>query len=185
VASVDAYESDFGKLRCVANRFRVLRDVMCSNRQMGGRLSQRPQLTSIPLRQRRRSVGARSGGIALVARNEKASAGVRQHHVLSQSRSSSHLPWLPAASSAVCACLAAVALPPDISEHGSSRQLRSPPSIVYRLPHPMRRHACCSLIFDPFLCRLLKATGILGGCITTSEPPVTSPLIPRLLATSR
>ena len=78
VASVDAYESDFGKLKVVANRFQRPRDVLVLELDkwavayLNGR-----NMVSIPLAKTgdsdRRQVLAE---YALVARNEKASGGV-------------------------------------------------------------------------------------------------------------
>lgn len=78
VASVDAYESDFGKLKVVANRFQRPRDVLVLEMDkwavayLNGR-----NMISIPLAKTgdsdRRQVLAE---YALVARNEKASGGV-------------------------------------------------------------------------------------------------------------
>lgn len=78
VASVDAYESDFGKLKVVANRFQRPRDVLLLEMDkwavayLNGR-----NMISIPLAKtgdsERRQVLAE---YALVARNEKASGGV-------------------------------------------------------------------------------------------------------------
>jgi len=78
VASVDAYESDFGKLKVVANRFQRPRDVLVLEidkwaiAYLNGR-----NMTSIPLAKTgdsdRRQILAE---YALVARNEKASGGV-------------------------------------------------------------------------------------------------------------
>ncbi|VIO77375.1 DUF5309 domain-containing protein [Bradyrhizobium ivorense] len=78
VASVDAYESDFGKLKVVANRFQRPRDVLVLEMDkwavayLNGR-----NMISIPLAKtgdsERRQVLAE---YALVARNEKASGGV-------------------------------------------------------------------------------------------------------------
>ncbi len=78
VASVDAYESDFGKLKVVANRFQRPRDVLVLEMEkwavayLNGR-----NMTSIPLAKTgdsdRRQILAE---YALVARNEKASGGV-------------------------------------------------------------------------------------------------------------
>jgi len=78
VASVDAYESDFGKLKVVANRFQRSRDVLVLEMDkwalafLNGR-----NMTSIPLAKtgdsERREVLSE---YTLVARNEKASGGV-------------------------------------------------------------------------------------------------------------
>jgi len=78
VASVDAYESDFGKLKVVANRFQRPRDVLVLEMDkwavayLNGR-----NMVSIPLAKtgdsERRQILAE---YALVARNEKASGGV-------------------------------------------------------------------------------------------------------------
>jgi len=78
VASVDAYESDFGKLKVVANRFQRARDVLVlemdkwSVAYLNGR-----NMISIPLAKtgdsERRQILAE---YALVARNEKASGGI-------------------------------------------------------------------------------------------------------------
>ena len=78
VASVDAYESDFGKLKVVANRFQRARDVLVLEMDkwavayLNGR-----NMISIPLAKtgdsERRQVLAE---YSLVARNEKASGGV-------------------------------------------------------------------------------------------------------------
>jgi hypothetical protein len=78
VASVDAYESDFGKLKVVANRFQRSRDVLVLELDkwavayLNGR-----NMLSIPLAKTgdsdRRQILAE---YALVARNEKASGGV-------------------------------------------------------------------------------------------------------------
>jgi hypothetical protein len=78
VASVDAYESDFGKLKVVANRFQRTRDVLILEMEkwaiafLNGR-----NMISIPLAKTgdsdRRQILAE---YALVARNEKASGGV-------------------------------------------------------------------------------------------------------------
>lgn len=78
VASVDAYESDFGKLKVVANRFQRARDVLVLEMDkwavafLPGR-----NMTSIPLAKNgdsdRRAVLSE---YTLVARNEKASGGV-------------------------------------------------------------------------------------------------------------
>ena len=78
VASVDAYESDFGKLKVVANRFQRPRDVLVLEMDkwavayLNGR-----NMISIPLAKTgdsdRRKILAE---YALVARNEKASGGV-------------------------------------------------------------------------------------------------------------
>jgi hypothetical protein len=78
VASVDAYESDFGKLKVVANRFQRTRDVLILQMEkwaiafLNGR-----NMISIPLAKTgdsdRRQILAE---YALVARNEKASGGV-------------------------------------------------------------------------------------------------------------
>ncbi len=78
VASVDAYESDFGKLKVVANRFQRPRDVLVLELDkwavayLNGR-----NMISIPLAKTgdsdRRQILAE---YALVARNEKASGGV-------------------------------------------------------------------------------------------------------------
>jgi hypothetical protein len=78
VASVDAYESDFGKLKVVANRFQRTRDVLVLEMDkwavayLNGR-----NMTSIPLAKTgdsdRRQILAE---YALVARNAKASGGV-------------------------------------------------------------------------------------------------------------
>jgi hypothetical protein len=78
VASVDAYESDFGKLKVVANRFQRTRDVLVLEMDkwavayLNGR-----NMTSIPLAKTgdsdRRQILAE---YALVARNEKSSGGV-------------------------------------------------------------------------------------------------------------
>ena len=77
-ASVDAYESDFGKLKVVANRFQRARDVLVleldkwAEAFLNGR-----QMISIPLAKTgdsdRRQILSE---YALVARNEKASGGV-------------------------------------------------------------------------------------------------------------
>lgn len=78
VASVDAYESDFGKLKVVANRFQRARDVLVleMNKWAMAPLKGRNML-SIPLARtgdsERRAVVAE---YALVARNEKASGGI-------------------------------------------------------------------------------------------------------------
>src|SRR5690242_279755 len=78
VASVDAYESDFGKLKVVANRFQRPRDVLLLEMDkwavayLNGR-----NMISIPLAKtgdsERRQILAE---YALVARNEKASGGI-------------------------------------------------------------------------------------------------------------
>ena len=78
VASVDAYESDFGKLKVVANRFQRTRDVLVLEMDkwavayLNGR-----KMISIPLAKtgdsERRQILAE---YALVARNEKSSGGV-------------------------------------------------------------------------------------------------------------
>ena len=78
VASVDAYESDFGKLKVVANRFQRSRDVLVLEMDkwavayLNGR-----NMISIPLAKTgdsdRRQILAE---YALVARNEKSSGGV-------------------------------------------------------------------------------------------------------------
>ncbi|MGH6704906.1 MAG: SU10 major capsid protein, partial [Bradyrhizobium sp.] len=78
VASVDAYESDFGKLKVVANRFQRPRDVLVLEMDkwavayLNGR-----NMISLPLAKtgdsERRQILAE---YALVARNEKASGGV-------------------------------------------------------------------------------------------------------------
>jgi len=78
VASVDAYESDFGKLKVVANRFQRARDVLILEMDkwavayLNGR-----NMISIPLAKTgdsdRRQILAE---YSLVARNEKASGGV-------------------------------------------------------------------------------------------------------------
>src|SRR5262249_29301455 len=78
VASVDAYESDFGKLKVVANRFQRPRDVLILQMDMwavaflNGR-----NMISLPLAKTgdsdRRQVLSE---YALVARNEKSSGGV-------------------------------------------------------------------------------------------------------------
>ena len=78
VASVDAYESDFGKLKVVANRFQRARDVLVLEMDkwavayLNGR-----NMVSIPLAKTgdsdRRQILAE---YALVARNEKASGGI-------------------------------------------------------------------------------------------------------------
>jgi hypothetical protein len=78
VASVDAYESDFGKLKVVANRFQRARDVLILEMDkwavayLNGR-----NMISIPLAKTgdsdRREILAE---YALVARNEKSSGGV-------------------------------------------------------------------------------------------------------------
>ena len=78
VASVDAYESDFGKLKVVANRFQRTRDVLVLEMDkwavafLNGR-----KMISIPLAKTgdsdRRQILSE---YALVARNEKASGGV-------------------------------------------------------------------------------------------------------------
>jgi hypothetical protein len=78
VASVDAYESDFGKLKVVANRFQRTRDVLVLEMDkwavayLNGR-----NMISIPLAKTgdsdRRQILAE---YALVARNEKSSGGV-------------------------------------------------------------------------------------------------------------
>jgi Family of unknown function (DUF5309) len=78
VASVDAYESDFGKLKVVANRFQRPRDVLVLEMDkwavayLNGR-----NMVSIPLAKTgdsdRRQI---LGEYALMARNEKASGGV-------------------------------------------------------------------------------------------------------------
>jgi hypothetical protein len=78
VASVDAYESDFGKLKVVANRFQRTRDVLVLEMDkwavafLNGR-----KMVSIPLAKTgdsdRRQILSE---YALVARNEKASGGV-------------------------------------------------------------------------------------------------------------
>ena len=90
VASVDAYESDFGKLKVVANRFQRPRDVLVLEMEkwavayLNGR-----NMISIPLAKTgdsdRRQILSE---YALVARNEKASRRrVRQHHVVTIRRS--------------------------------------------------------------------------------------------------
>lgn len=78
VASVDAYESDFGKLKVVANRFQRPRDVLAMemDRWAVAYLNGR-KMISIPLAKtgdsdRRQLLSE----YALVARNEKASGGV-------------------------------------------------------------------------------------------------------------
>jgi Family of unknown function (DUF5309) len=78
VASVDAYESDFGKLKVVANRFQRPRDVLVLEMDKWGvaYLNGR-NMISLPLAKtgdsERRQILAE---YALVARNEKASGGV-------------------------------------------------------------------------------------------------------------
>ncbi len=78
VASVDAYESDFGKLKVVANRFQRTRDVLVleSDKWAIAYLNGR-NMASIPLAitgdNVRREVICE---YTLVARNEKASGGV-------------------------------------------------------------------------------------------------------------
>jgi hypothetical protein len=78
VASVDAYESDFGKLKVVANRFQRARDVLVleTDKWAVAFLKGR-NMMSIPLARtgdsERRAVVAE---YALVARNEKSSGGV-------------------------------------------------------------------------------------------------------------
>lgn len=78
VASVDAYESDFGKLKVVANRFQRPRDVLLLEMDkwavayLNGR-----NMTSIPLAKTGDSDRCQIlAEYALVARNEKASGGV-------------------------------------------------------------------------------------------------------------
>jgi hypothetical protein len=78
VASVDAYESDFGKLKVVASRFQRPRDVLVleldkwSVAYLNGR-----NMTSIPLAKTGDSDRCQIlAEYALVARNEKASGGV-------------------------------------------------------------------------------------------------------------
>jgi hypothetical protein len=78
VASVDAYESDFGKLKVVANRFQRTRDVLVleSDKWAVAYLNGR-KMVSIPLAKtgdsdRRQMLSEYS----LVARNEKSSGGV-------------------------------------------------------------------------------------------------------------
>ena len=91
VASVDAYESDFGKLKVVANRFQRPRDVLVLELDkwavayLNGR-----NMTSIPLAKTgnsdRRQILAE---YALVARNEKASGGVFDNTTTTRSGGSS------------------------------------------------------------------------------------------------
>lgn len=78
VASVDAYESDFGRLKVVPNRFQRSRDVLVLQSEMWavGYLNGR-KMVSIPLAktgdsERRQMLSE----YVLVARNEKASGGV-------------------------------------------------------------------------------------------------------------
>lgn len=78
VASVDAYESDFGKLKVVANRFQRARDVLILETEKWAMAALKGRnMMSIPLARtgdsERRVVVAE---YALVARNEKASGGV-------------------------------------------------------------------------------------------------------------
>lgn len=78
VASVDAYESDFGKLKVVANRFQRSRDVLIleMDKWALGFLNGRNML-SIPLARTGDSVRRMVlSEYVLVARNEKASGGV-------------------------------------------------------------------------------------------------------------
>lgn len=78
VASVDAYESDFGKLKVMANRFQRSRDVLVleQDKWAVGYLNGR-KMVSIPLAKtgdsERREILSE---YVLVARNEKASGGV-------------------------------------------------------------------------------------------------------------
>lgn len=78
VASVDAYESDFGRLKVVANRFQRARDVLVLEMDKWAMAPLKGRnMLSIPLARtgdsERRAVVAE---YALVARNEKASGGV-------------------------------------------------------------------------------------------------------------
>lgn len=78
VASVDAYESDFGKLKVVANRFQRARDVLSLEMDKWAMATLKGRnMLSVPLARtgdsERRAVVAE---YALVARNEKASGGV-------------------------------------------------------------------------------------------------------------
>jgi hypothetical protein len=78
VASVDAYESDFGKLKVVANRFQRARDVLVVETEKWAMATMKGRsMLSIPLARtgdsERRAVVSE---YALVARNEKASGGV-------------------------------------------------------------------------------------------------------------
>lgn len=78
VASVDAYESDFGKLKVVANRFQRARDVLVLDMNMWAMAPLKGRnMVSIPLARtgdsERRAVVTE---YALVARNEKSSGGV-------------------------------------------------------------------------------------------------------------
>src|SRR5262245_51414599 len=88
VAAVDVYESDFGRLKVVPNRFQRARDVLVLQMEMwavaylNGR-----RMVSIPLArtgdsERRQMLSEYSR----VARNEKSSGGVfRQHHIVTSS----------------------------------------------------------------------------------------------------
>jgi hypothetical protein len=78
VASVDAYESDFGKLKVVANRFQRARDVLVLEMDKWAMATLKGRnMLSIPLSRtgdsERRAVVAE---YAVVSRNEKASGGV-------------------------------------------------------------------------------------------------------------
>ena len=78
VAAVDAYESDFGRLKVVANRFQRARDVLVLEMDKWAMAPLKGRnMLSIPLARtgdsERRAVVAE---YALVARNEKASGGV-------------------------------------------------------------------------------------------------------------
>jgi hypothetical protein len=78
VASVDAYESDFGKLKVVANRFQRARDVLVLETEKWAMATMKGRaMLSIPLARtgdsERRAVVSE---YALVSRNEKASGGV-------------------------------------------------------------------------------------------------------------
>jgi len=78
VASVDAYESDFGKLKVMANRFQRTRDVLVLETEKWAMATMKGRsMLSIPLARtgdsERRAVVAE---YALVSRNEKASGGV-------------------------------------------------------------------------------------------------------------
>jgi len=78
VASVDAYESDFGKLKVMANRFQRTRDVLVLETEKWAMATMKGRaMLSIPLARtgdsERRAVVSE---YALVSRNEKASGGV-------------------------------------------------------------------------------------------------------------
>ena len=126
VASVDAYESDFGTLKVVANRFQRARDVLVLEMDMWAvGLSQRPQHGLDPARQDRRlrappdPVGIRAGG----PQREGLRRRVRQHHGVSAACERGHGAAGAVPLRSIRAALAQRAQEPDSSTTESGRPL--------------------------------------------------------------